>query len=325
VRLTFRCLVADFSLLGGAVNAKCYTSAASACIEVSCADSFVVQSKFSLELVKTFERIRMKDITRNFKETAYSMLFLLACSFSGLSFAQIDGVGIRMESGKLIEAKDLPWLQLADFSYDDKSKKPPDAYWVVYSPPKFCPYSYYYWYSNVRLSTEKRNQSRDECSKNLIKKYLNDSPDEVKKYCQCKLVLETEQPQTSAVKQAVWVSYDDELLANQGYHIKWTILNKSEKLPVMVSISREAAGIYNFSGDVLCEFDLTRHIGPERRIDKMLESLLKNGSNLIPVKCLGLVGTLNISGISYSLIRGRIVGSARLKFSNGEQYEIDPS
>lgn len=240
------------------------------------------------------------------------------------AIGQVENVSVKLESGKTVDAKDVPWLQLADFSYESKSQKSADYDWVVFSPPKFCPFSYYYSYTPKKLSLADRNANQNRCSENLLKKYLSDTPDEVKKYCKCKLILETESPKDGSNPKAVWRSYDDELLMEEGYHVKWSILSKGEKLPVLISISRVDSGIFNFGGEKLCSLNLTKHISESRKIDDMLGSLLKNADIPVPVECLGREGSFDMKKISYSVFQGRIIGTADLNFKNGEKYEIDP-
>ena len=253
-----------------------------------------------------------------------AVVYILAFISHQLATGQVENVSVKLESGKTVDAKDVPWLQLADFSYESKSQKSADYDWVVFSPPKFCPFSYYYSYTPKKLSLGDRNKNENRCSENLLKKYLDDAPDEVKKYCRYKLVLETESPKDDSNPQAAWRSHDDELLMEEGYHVKWSILNKGEKLPVLISILRVDSGIFNFSGEELCSLNLLKHIGESRKIDDMLGGLLKNADIPVPVECLGREGSFDMTKISYSVFQGSIVGTANLNFINGEKYEIDP-
>lgn len=95
---------------------------------------------------------------------------------------------------------------------------------------------------------------------------------------------------------------------------------QNKSTPVILSFGSSASGIYGIDGTRLCQYSNYFPVdGAYSAIRRMLSDIEKP----VPITCIGgNSGMLDISKISYSILRAKMTGDVLMKLNSGEIYEI---
>lgn len=255
--------------------------------------------------------------------TLLFLLSLITIHFSTL--AQFDLVDVKMQSGEIRPILSLPWfqyqLQIQTGAYANRAAT---ADWIVYSPPRFCPISaWFYTRWNGAITATDRKTTEDGCNKRMFEEKLSSLPPDVKQVCGCRSVLETESTIHDR-KRALWKSYDDELLLDESFKLAADLVDGSgNRAPVLLTMGSNTAGIFGFDGSELCRYELNLFESHMKGMDR-LGALMKSDKRFkIPIRCIpDRWGELNFGDVSYSFWRQKITGEIKLKLEGGESYVI---
>ena len=141
--------------------------------------------------------------------------------------------------------------------------------------------------------------------------------DDVKKRCKCKKILQTIKHASKKTDDSIWESLDDEILFTHEMIFRFNILFNNEKLPVLVTLGTDTAGVYGISGNRLCSYSIPI------KLEFNSSYMKKITQSPYPITCVNnLRGSLDLSKLSFSFLSGDLVGEVLLKFDNGENYVI---
>jgi hypothetical protein len=253
-------------------------------------------------------------------------LFVLI-TVSSYAHAQFEAVYVTMESGEEIPLTELPWFRHAYFIWGVAPQKfhADDGDWIVYAPPKFCPSAYDFWVlwgqgenQSKKIENEKERTKR-KCSDTQVGKWLSDLP-EIKQICKCKLILQTTNVLDKNNKIIKWKSHDDSILKNENLTLRFDLIDKKEKLPIVISLGSFDSRIYSFRGDKLCEMDAYIPKSFDPKFNLILDYFSKPP---FPIKCINnLSGKIDFNKMSWNILSNKFSGTIKINFDNGERYEI---
>jgi hypothetical protein len=252
-------------------------------------------------------------------------LLLVSCLWLPEAHAQFSRVKVRMQSGEVRPILDLPWFRLQLNVVESQWKSYANtADWVVTSAPQHCPFGSAFrlrW--NGPLMASEIALAESSCTDFQRKKYES-APAEVGESCACKPVLRTVQQGTLPWSEALWESLDDQLLMAE--ELRLALLLKSSQgqpWPVMLVLGSTGSGLFDLNQQMLCVSAETFEL-KNQGIFGLLRSLMDRFGTALPISCLGQrQGTVDFSGVRYSVLRGRMSGQALLKFNDGEQHELE--
>lgn len=252
-----------------------------------------------------------------------ALIFALLFLASDCSIAQFHKVNVVMQSGSTVPIMELPWFQYQISLYQGQHKdKAITADWIVYSPPKYCPISaWYYLRWQGKITAEHHAKTKQQCDERMSETKLANLPTEVKNICSCELVLKTLNVSEDG---AIWQSYNDELLNDDSFKIAADLTdNNGKELPVLLTLAAGQAGVYSFDGTALCVYN-GKFVSNEKNALNRLYSILKSpNKKSIPIKCLPeREGAIDLSDISFSFLAKKITGSPSIKFNSGESYSL---
>jgi len=237
---------------------------------------------------------------------------------------------VKLQDGGDIPLLDLPWFKNQVPIWSGKHSFYSNDYFQIFSSPKSCPtaMSFSYAYPTERGGAKdpkeflKSDKSYGEvailkeCNDYLLKQ-INDLSDDVKKRCKCKKVLQTIKHASKKTDDSIWESLDDEILFTHEVIFRFNILSNGEKLPVLLTIGTNTAGIYGISGNQLCSYSIPI------KLEFNSSYMKKISQKPYPITCVNnLSGSLDLSKLSFSFLSGDLVGEVQLKFDNGESYVI---
>jgi hypothetical protein len=138
--------------------------------------------------------------------------------------------------------------------------------------------------------------------------------------CNCAIVLRTESRKSLFGGRSVWVSHNDGILLSDELKLFAKINDQNKSTPVILSFGSSTSGIYGIDGTRLCQYSNYFPVdGAYTTIRRMLSDIEKP----IPIICIGgSAGILDISKISYSILRTKMTGDIVMKLNSGERYEI---
>jgi hypothetical protein len=254
---------------------------------------------------------------------ALAFLLLLALHFG--ASAQFDLVDVRMQSGEVRPIMSLPWFQYQlQIHGGTHANRATTADWVVYSPPRFCPISaWYYTRWGGSLTDADRKVTLDGCNKRMFEEKLSSLPTAVKQICSCRPALETEL-MAQAGKRALWKSHDDQLLLDESFKVAADLVDSSgSRTPVLLAMGSNSAGIFAFDGSELCRYEVDLFNPQMKGIDKLRALMQWDKRFKIPIRCMpDRRGEFNFGDVSYSFWRQKITGEMKLRFEGGESYVI---
>ncbi len=255
--------------------------------------------------------------------TILSILLLIAFHVGAL--AQFDRVDVKMQSGEVRPIMSLPWfqyqLQIHGGTYASRAST---ADWIIYSPPRFCPISaWYYVRWNGSITDDDRKLTQDGCNKRMFEEKMSSLPSDVKQVCSCRPALETESTIHSG-KRAIWRSHDDELLLDESFKVSADLIDSSgNRAPVLLTIGSNNAGILSFNGSELCRYEIALFNSEMKGLERLRALMQWDKRFKIPIRCVpDRHGEFNLGDVSYSFWRQRITGEMKLKFEGGEPYVI---
>ena len=240
--------------------------------------------------------------------------------------AQFTNVDVKMQSGETRPLMEVPWFQYQINIYESQyASKASMADWIVYSPPKFCPISswfYVRWQGNITESDH--SNLKKQCDDRMFKEKLANLSDQVKSVCSCRLVLKTESTANLANRKALWLSFDDELLNDDSFKIVGDLIDSaSNKTSVLLTIGGNLSGIFSFDGTQLCKYGGNENVSSETGIKKLMALLGSKTNKEIPISCLpNKNGFFDMSTMSYSVWSRKIIGDMKITFDNGEIYGL---
>ncbi len=231
-----------------------------------------------------------------------------------------DKVTVRMQSGDVVPINSLPWFKFAIvISHGKWADRATSAEWIIVAPPKYCPYGHNYrlqWEGSV---TSFKEQTIRSCNDTQYKK-LEGLPDDVKKVCSCSILLDN----IGSKDGSLWRSHDDDLLNADELRLKSTLIKGEEKLPIMLTLGGKVSGLYDFKGNKLCSY-AGKPITPDPNAGafEKLNSIFSKGADPFDITCFeNQKGKIDLSKLSFSVLRGKIVGKAEITFPN-QQYFIE--
>ena len=248
----------------------------------------------------------------------------LFCILISTSFAQFDKVTVKLQSGEEVQLSELPWFKFAiNISHGPYKDRATTADWLIVAPPQFCPYTNGYRVQWDGPISQHRQSTIDNCSRRM-KGVLDGMPSEVASLCECKVILESQTNSNS--DKVIWNSLDDNILNSDEFKMRRNLKGPKGEIPIMLSIGGTNSGIYDFKGNKLCVYNGKRtNTSQDGSALTKIERLLRVSDKPIPVACFGsMSGEMDISQISYSTFRSKVIGDITLKFQNGESYVIKP-
>ena len=240
--------------------------------------------------------------------------------------AQFTNVVVKMESGEFKPLMEIPWFQYQINIYEGQyANKATLADWIIYSPPKFCPISSWYYVRWVGNITEFDHINlKKQCNEKMFNEKLANLPDQVKSICSCKPVLKTETTANLGNSKATWTSLDDEILNDDSFKVVADLVDSSSnKTPVLLALGGSQSGIFAFDGSQLCRYSGNELVSNMTGLKKLMALINSKSSKNMPISCLpDKEGFFDISKMSYSVWSKKIVGDMRITFNNGEIYGL---
>lgn len=255
-----------------------------------------------------------------------SIFFLVIFCYSVTSFAQSEfkNVYAKMQSGELIPIFKLGWFQHALIIYKGQNaSKAITADWMVYSTPKFCPSSFsYHVKSEGEFSVGEKSKAKTICDNILYEKKLKFFPEEIKKICECKLVLTTE---SRSDGRAIWKSHDDEILRDEASKFSINIFDPQKNVtPALIRLGDNESGIYGFDGVQLCKY-MNFKRNPDEMVIRQVSNFIRSlDRNHTPMRCLpDRDAEFDFGDLNFDIGSARFVNnSMKINFKNGEIYEV---
>lgn len=240
--------------------------------------------------------------------------------------AQFTNVDVKMKSGEIKPLMEVPWFQYQINIYESQyANKATQADWIIYSPPKFCPVSsWFYVRWNGSITESDQSNLKKQCDDRMFNEKLANLPEQVKSVCSCRLVLKTESMANQNNSKALWISFDDELLTDDSFKIVADLIDSSSnKTSVLLTIGGNLSGIFSFDGSQLCRYGGNENVYGYSGIKKLMALLGSKTNKKIPISCLpNKDGYFDMSAISYSVWSRKIVGDMKITFDNGETYGL---
>lgn len=266
-----------------------------------------------------------------------SLITVLACiALCSLSLkdahAQFGRVKVQMQSGEFRPIMELPWFQLQLNVHESQWKGYANtADWVVTSAPLHCPFG-----SGFRLQWKGRLTDADQqlavsrCSDAQSKKYES-AERSAGVDCACKPVLRTVTQGRLPWSEALWESFDDELLLADELRLALILKEQAGSLadrsgggqtPVMLVLGSQRSGLFDLHGQSLCSARQATSVSGKSSME-LIQALLERFGARLQLSCLGhRQADVDFSAVSFSVLRGRMTGTARLEFEDGERYEL---
>ena len=240
--------------------------------------------------------------------------------------AQFSNVDVKLKSGEIKPLMDVPWFQYQFHIYESQyANKATSADWIIYSPPRFCPMSsWFYVRSGGNITDIDHSNLKKQCDERMFNEKLANLPDQIKSICNCKLVLKTESAANLSNPKAIWISLDDEVLLDDSFKIVADLIDPSEnKTSVLLTLGASVSGIFAFDGSQLCKYGGNDVFSNQSGIKKLMALLGSKSNKKIPISCLpDKKGVFDMSTMSYSIWSKKIVGDMKITFDNGEIYAL---
>lgn len=240
------------------------------------------------------------------------------------SHAQFGRVKVRMQSGEVLPITELPWFRLQLNVTESQWKGYANtADWVITSAPRHCPFGTAFrlrWQG--RLSDADISLAQTSCTEFQRKKYAS-GPAEVRESCDCAPVLRTLEHGTLPWSEALWESLDDALLLADEMRLALLLkASEQEATPVMFVLGSDRSGLFDLNHQLLCESSQSFSI-KGKGIFAIVQGLIGQFGTALPVSCVGgRQGTVDFSSVHFSVLRGRMTGTAILQFDQGERHEL---
>lgn len=242
-----------------------------------------------------------------------------------LSLADMTAVRVRMQSGQEVAITDLPmtrFIRMYPFGQQVFSTGTlAFQEHVLFGVPNYCPHGWY-WSWSSGFTQEMIDQRKETCSRDQRSK-LTFLPEQDRGICDCKLVMRTERIKAIG-QEPLMQSLDDDALLNDQFKMARRIRHGNEYLPILISLSGAGQGeIYDYSGNLLCRASGRKDDGGRREPDRDLLLIRSGRAPPLRIECLGgRGGSVDFSDIRYSILRQRTEGVIRIRFDNGESYEV---
>lgn len=247
--------------------------------------------------------------------------------------AQFGRVKVRLQSGEIRPIMELPWFRLQLNVHESQWKGQANtADWVVTSAPLQCPFG-----TSFRLRWQGPLTPADvqwavsNCSDFQRKKYES-AGEQSAENCACKPVLRTVTQGSLPWSEAVWESFDDELLLADELRLALLLKDppaqqtqdqEPGKTPVMLVLGAERSGLFDLQGQSLCNATEMLSVKDKSTLG-LIQILFERFGTRLKVSCLGnRQGEVDFSSVKYSVLRGRMTGTALLQFQDGERYELE--
>ena len=221
-----------------------------------------------------------------------------------------------MEDGTQKNLTELNWFKFANMSgfMDRQPPFPGSDHWTILAPPKFCPFHFYFWRGQAPGMLQMN------CN-NFMKEKLSFLPLEIQNICRCEVILETSKTASNNDGEAIWNSYNDEVINSTAFSIERRLIQQNQVVDVILKIGG-ASGLYSYKGERICAIE-----GDAGETVDMVLSSLKNrefDKLNFPVNCFNRwSGRINAEGLSYNIFKRRITGPILIELEGEKNYVLE--